>query len=302
MVGLERELSGDRRRRAARRRAGRAAGGSSRARRASRCARCSTLLSPDVAERVIFDLGLVRTLGYYTGPVFEVYDAAFGSPLGGGGRYDDLLGRCRALPAGRGLGARTSNACTPRCWERADEDRRPARRADDGDARRGSTCSASTPPRWRSNDRKLLFEDVGLITMRPSDVPHLRGGRAPRTSASSGKDVLAEQPERSVYELLDLGFGRCRMVFATVDGDDPAAEALRRLGSCGSRQVPPNMASAYFERTGRQVEIVEVKGSVELAPLTGMVARDRRPDGDRHDAARERAGHPRGDLRRRRRG
>jgi ATP phosphoribosyltransferase regulatory subunit len=58
------------------------------------------LLSPDVADRVIFDLGLVRTLGYYTGPVFEVYDASFGSPLGGGGRYDDLLGRFgRELPA-----------------------------------------------------------------------------------------------------------------------------------------------------------------------------------------------------------
>jgi ATP phosphoribosyltransferase regulatory subunit HisZ len=58
------------------------------------------LLAPDVAARVIFDLGLVRTLGYYTGAVFEVYDAAFGAPLGGGGRYDDLLGRFgRDLPA-----------------------------------------------------------------------------------------------------------------------------------------------------------------------------------------------------------
>jgi ATP phosphoribosyltransferase regulatory subunit HisZ len=58
------------------------------------------LLAPDVAERVIFDLGLVRALGYYTGAVFEVYDASFGSPLGGGGRYDDLLGRFgRDLPA-----------------------------------------------------------------------------------------------------------------------------------------------------------------------------------------------------------
>ncbi len=51
------------------------------------------LLAPDVAERVIFDLGLVRTLGYYTGAVFEVYDAALGAPLGGGGRYDELIGR-----------------------------------------------------------------------------------------------------------------------------------------------------------------------------------------------------------------
>jgi ATP phosphoribosyltransferase regulatory subunit len=53
-----------------------------------------------VAERVIFDLGLVRELGYYTGAVFEVYDPAVGFALGGGGRYDDLLGRFgRPLPA-----------------------------------------------------------------------------------------------------------------------------------------------------------------------------------------------------------
>jgi ATP phosphoribosyltransferase regulatory subunit len=58
-----------------------------------------------VAERVIFDLGLVRELGYYTGAVFEVYDPAVGFALGGGGRYDELLGRFgRDLPAcGLGL-------------------------------------------------------------------------------------------------------------------------------------------------------------------------------------------------------
>jgi ATP phosphoribosyltransferase regulatory subunit len=57
-------------------------------------------LEPDVAARLVFDLGLVRELGYYTGAVFEVYDPALGEPLGGGGRYDDLLGRFgRALPA-----------------------------------------------------------------------------------------------------------------------------------------------------------------------------------------------------------
>ncbi len=58
------------------------------------------LLAPEVAERVIFDLGLLRSIGYYTGAVFEVYDPALGAPLGGGGRYDDLLGRYgRSLPA-----------------------------------------------------------------------------------------------------------------------------------------------------------------------------------------------------------
>jgi ATP phosphoribosyltransferase regulatory subunit len=57
-------------------------------------------LPDDVAGRVIFDLGLTRDLGYYTGAVFEVYDPALGEPLGGGGRYDDLLARFgRPLPA-----------------------------------------------------------------------------------------------------------------------------------------------------------------------------------------------------------
>jgi ATP phosphoribosyltransferase regulatory subunit len=58
------------------------------------------LLEPDVAARVIFDFGLVRNIGYYTGAVFEVYDPALGAPIGGGGRYDELLGRFgRSLPA-----------------------------------------------------------------------------------------------------------------------------------------------------------------------------------------------------------
>jgi len=57
-------------------------------------------LPADVAGRVIFDLGLVRDPAYYTGAVFEVYDPALGAPIGGGGRYDELLGRFgRPLPA-----------------------------------------------------------------------------------------------------------------------------------------------------------------------------------------------------------
>jgi ATP phosphoribosyltransferase regulatory subunit len=58
------------------------------------------MLETAVADRVIFDLGLARGLGYYTGAVFDVYDPSLGAPIGGGGRYDDLLGRFgRPLPA-----------------------------------------------------------------------------------------------------------------------------------------------------------------------------------------------------------
>ena len=123
----------------------------------------------------------------------------------------------------------------------------------------------------RANDRKLLFGDVGIVTMRPSDVPtYVEAGAA--DIGITGKDVLMEQSERNVFELLDLGFGRCRMVLATVEGDpDPAAEALRRLGVVRVATKYPRIATGWFERTGRQAEIVEVRGSVELAPLTGLV-------------------------------
>src|SRR5207302_5734008 len=58
------------------------------------------LLAGEVANRIIFDLGLVRSLGYYTGAVFQVYDPAYGVPIGSGGRYDELLaGFGRPLPA-----------------------------------------------------------------------------------------------------------------------------------------------------------------------------------------------------------
>ncbi len=121
----------------------------------------------------------------------------------------------------------------------------------------------------RENDRKLLFEDVGVVTMRPSDVPtYVEAGAA--DLGITGKDVLLEQAERDLYELLDLGYGGCKMVLATVAGEDPAAEALRRLGVMRIATKYPRIATRYFLETGRQAEIVEVKGSVELAPLTGL--------------------------------
>jgi ATP phosphoribosyltransferase len=121
----------------------------------------------------------------------------------------------------------------------------------------------------RENDRKLLFEDVGIVTMRPSDVvTYVEAGAA--DIGITGKDVIMEQSERQVFELLDLGFGRCVMVVASIAGPDRAAEALRRLGVMRIATKYPKIAAAYFERTGRQAEIVEVKGSVELAPLTGL--------------------------------
>jgi ATP phosphoribosyltransferase len=121
----------------------------------------------------------------------------------------------------------------------------------------------------RDNARKLVFEDSGIITMRPSDVPtYVEAGAA--DLGITGKDVLMEQSEREVYELVDLGYGECKMVLATAAGEDRAVEALRRLGVVRIATKYPRVAARHFLETGRQAEIVEVKGSVELAPLTGL--------------------------------
>ena len=123
----------------------------------------------------------------------------------------------------------------------------------------------------RSDSRALVFEtdELSLVTMRPSDVPtYVEAGAA--DLGITGKDVLVEQRDRSVYELVDLDYGRCRMVVAARRGDDRLGESERHLGVVRIATKYPRTAERWFEQTGRQAEVIEVKGSVELAPLVGL--------------------------------
>jgi ATP phosphoribosyltransferase len=123
----------------------------------------------------------------------------------------------------------------------------------------------------RSDSRSLVFasEELVLVTMRPSDVPtYVEAGAA--DLGITGKDVLLEQPDRAVYELLDLRYGACRMVLAARRGDDSLGEAERRLGAMRIATKYPRATERYFQESGRRAEVIEVKGSVELAPLVGL--------------------------------
>jgi ATP phosphoribosyltransferase len=124
----------------------------------------------------------------------------------------------------------------------------------------------------RGESRALIFPGeagITLVTMRPADVPtYVEAGAA--DVGITGKDVLLEQSDRMVYELLDLGYGRCRMVLAGRRGDERLGELQRRLGMTRIATKYPRVAERHFESTGRQVETIEVKGSVELAPLIGL--------------------------------
>ncbi len=123
----------------------------------------------------------------------------------------------------------------------------------------------------RNGGRRLVLragDGTAYITTRPSDVPtYVEAGAA--DLGIVGKDVLLER-DPDVYELLDLGFGGCRMVYATPEGDDPTPAALEHLGAVRVATKYPEVARAHFAATGRQVEVVKVNGSVELAPLVGL--------------------------------
>jgi ATP phosphoribosyltransferase len=124
----------------------------------------------------------------------------------------------------------------------------------------------------RGDSRALVFNLNGLtlVTMRPSDVPtYVEAGAA--DLGITGKDVLLEQQgDRIVYEILDLAYGACRMVLAGREGDPSLGESERRVGGMRIATKYPRIAERHFEETGRQADVIEVKGSVELAPLVGL--------------------------------
>jgi ATP phosphoribosyltransferase len=123
----------------------------------------------------------------------------------------------------------------------------------------------------RENGRRLVYRAGGteFIVSRPSDVPvFVEYGAA--DVGIVGKDVL-EEHAFNVVELMDLGTGRCRMILAAPE--KRAADVRRAIGHAEVVRVAtkfPDTARRYFERMGRQAEVIELHGSIELAPLVGL--------------------------------
>lgn len=129
-------------------------------------------------------------------------------------------------------------------------------------------CGVPLPAELEASRRLVLaVPDAALtfILAKPSDVPtYVEYGVA--DVGLVGKDVLMEEEARDVYELLDLGISRCRIAVAAKPDWRP----------CPAPRVAtkyPRIASAYFRERGKQVEIIKLNGSVELAPLVGLADR-----------------------------
>ncbi len=113
-----------------------------------------------VADRVQLDLGLLRDLGYYTGAILEVYDPALGHILGGGGRYDELMGRFgRPLPAAASRS--TWSGCTSPRRRRGWRDERTGAVGADRD---DGTLRLATPRGSLFDGTLDLLDAIGLDT------------------------------------------------------------------------------------------------------------------------------------------
>ncbi len=122
-------------------------------------------------------------------------------------------------------------------------------------------------PSIKENNRKLIFENpeagVRYFWVKPSDVAiYVERGAA--DIGVAGKDILLEYAPQ-VYELLDLGLGKCRMaVAAPRDFRDNPARTLR-VATKFSR-----IASTYYAGLGRDIDIIHLNGSIEIAPILGL--------------------------------
>ena len=123
----------------------------------------------------------------------------------------------------------------------------------------------------RQNGRRLVYTagDTEFIVSRPSDVPvFVEYGAA--DVGIVGKDVL-EEHRFNVVELGDLGTGGCRMILAAPqDKAEDVRLAIRHAEVVRVATKFPDTARRYFERMGRQAEVIELHGSIELAPLVGL--------------------------------
>ena len=231
---------------------------------------------------VSFDLGMLSKYDYYTGIIFRAYTFGSGEAIVKGGRYDKLLSHFgRKLPAvGFAIVIDQLMLALNRKEEAAkihgsDENRyltfglckgRLAKKTMELFEKIGIHMEEMKDP----DTRKLIFvnEELKLrfFLAKGPDIPtYVEYGAA--DIGVVGSDVILEE-SRKMYEVLDLGFGKCRMC---VCGPESAREKLESQELIRVATKYPNIAKDYFyDKKHQTVEIIKLNGSIELAPLVGL--------------------------------
>lgn len=222
---------------------------------------------------VMIDLGLVHEMDYYTGIMFRGYTGGAGAAILSGGRYNALCAKFgRDLPAGgfgidvESVAESLSGASAPAAQSRKDSVRIALTK---GRLEKKTLAllkaSGYDTSELESGSRKLIFTlpdtNVEIVLAKAADViTYVEHGVC--DMGVVGKDTIMEKGG-SFYEMVDLGFGRCRFALATKTGKDVY----------GGYKTPviatkyPAVTRAFFNRKNMDVETIKIEGSVELAPL-----------------------------------
>ncbi len=224
----------------------------------------------DVRNMLQVDFSVVSDLNYYNGIVFKGFAEGIPTAVLSGGQYNKLMKKMKHTSSAIGfavyLDALDMAPETPKCEESilnvALPKGRLGEKVYDMFEKAGFSC-----PSIRENSRKLIFENldagVRFFWVKPSDVAsYVERGAA--DIGVAGKDILLEyKPE--VYELLDLDIGKCRMAVAAKKGFQDNPERALRVATKFS-----NIARQHYLSKGRDIDIIHLNGSIEIAPILGL--------------------------------
>ena len=228
------------------------------------------LCASGYADRLIIDFSLTGAAGYYSGIVFKGYVYGVSDAILCGGAYDGLMKRLGKRGRAIGFAVYLDRIFSHRA----------SRDGDDGyvnialpKGRLGERVYAMLEaagfecPAIKEPNRKLVFENpdkrIRYFWVKPSDVA-IYVERAAADIGIVGKDILLEYSP-DVYELLDLGVGRCRMaVAAKCDFTDDKAATLRVATKFAG------IAKKYYASKCRDIDIINLQGSIEIAPILGL--------------------------------
>lgn len=235
------------------------------------------LVDQGLADALLIDFSVMSSFDYYTGIVFEAYAPGLGSPLGSGGRYDNLLAAygAEAIPSA-GFAFYLEQVMEALSTPQVD---RPLRIAVPKGSLNEGAVNALREAGLDVSDledpgRTLMFrnKDVEYIIVRPTDAPIFVALGAADCGICGEDSLLEASPD--VVELADLKFGGCRFVVAESAGTTEVVEQrYRSLGSIRIATKYPRITRSYFDKIGMQVEIVQLHGNIELGPITGMAER-----------------------------
>ena len=222
-------------------------------------------------DGILVDFSVTGDINYYNGVIFQGFVKNIPTAVISGGQYDKLMQKL-----GRGSSA-VGFAVYNDLLERLDQEKSAPGGQDDGYlnialpkgrlgekvydmfARAGFECPSILEP-----NRKLIFENeekkLRYFWVKPSDVA-ICVERGAADVGVAGKDILTEY-EPDVYELLDLKKGVCRMAVAAPNGFTDSEDRTLRVAT---KFV--NTAKSFYRRKGRDIDIIRLNGSIEIAPI-----------------------------------